>query len=1088
MDITKFVAGYRESASLLGDYNAYRDQLSRRLRIVNKKLGRATPKNAKYAAKAPVTAEDLHKNSEALHILLLNAERAWAQAMAMKASHSEDNADKSITGATRKHIVSRLHKAVQYANQAVELVSDTSASGASDADVLEARAYAYALAGAQEFEKQAEGVKSKNASPQRWSSCLINYSAARVIYSSLLKSTKNDLFKEVLAGTTDPSIRYAAYQSRIPRTVGVPTVATKYFPKDDAKLLQAVQKLDPAALEEEEAASSHSQITWRGRTANVVDAAIGQALASVDTASSVLDETTSSSTSPKDRANAYDDILIASQDAVDATRRAIEELEKEGVDEGDSRMQDLRVTNLAVNYHLISWRVGRNRVLVGKDDGLTFPANPPQKPRRQRKDGKEWVEREEPTGRKLARLRERTALYDAILQSIDSVKELRGAARDTGFVAELDGQRAYFQALKCLNLSHSYAFLSTPKQALALCSRALSLASQAVSALQSESPSTSKAPKLHVTGEQASTLKENLENLNSHYRGVVALSQLFANSETASKAGLANAAPVVERLNEYPSSGSVDLKNLVTWPPKLKPVPVKPLFLDVAWNYVEYPGRARQVQEPEAQPAPVEEKKEEKPQAKKGWFSFGRYPDPMMQQMAVAVMIVQPSNAHKCTNKVPETRCYSSYRNNPSVFNDLEERHAFLDLNNFTTASALATSILPRPQVDDSFRRPSILHVFDLPAFKTPTAASFEDRLPSITHDISRPSSSSTVASHTPQRNGSNASPIQLPSLATLASAASNCPAAHTSSNESNDNTRKDTPEQKMPSPPSTSNGLSMTYATSAPATAGGQAGSPPVCQNCSTSTTPLWRRDESGAVLCNACGLFLKLHGRPRPISLKTDVIKSRNRVKTGGPGGRKRTSDQGGLPAAHPDADGQLALAQHRRASGKISSGLSDRSNSPISRTGTPNFGHPANIAPQHMFEQALHGGDFHSPSLPGFGLRAPSPATSSVNGSHLEAPLPYETLAAQNTALKTRVSEMELINDLFRNRVSELEQSEQSARQTESSLRQELEETKQREADLKRRLEEIENESPRHKRMKMSEFVDESRAGTPISAMVD
>lgn len=55
-----------------------------------------------------------------------------------------------------------------------------------------------------------------------------------------------------------------------------------------------------------------------------------------------------------------------------------------------------------------------------------------------------------------------------------------------------------------------------------------------------------------------------------------------------------------------------------------------------------------------------------------------------------------------------------------------------------------------------------------------------------------------------------------------------------------------------------------------------------PTCQNCSTSTTPLWRRDEMGSVLCNACGLFLKLHGRPRPISLKTDVIKSRNRVKT--------------------------------------------------------------------------------------------------------------------------------------------------------------------------------------------------------------
>lgn len=65
-----------------------------------------------------------------------------------------------------------------------------------------------------------------------------------------------------------------------------------------------------------------------------------------------------------------------------------------------------------------------------------------------------------------------------------------------------------------------------------------------------------------------------------------------------------------------------------------------------------------------------------------------------------------------------------------------------------------------------------------------------------------------------------------------------------------------------------------------------------PKCCNCSTSTTPLWRRDEVGSVLCNACGLFLKLHGRPRPISLKTDVIKSRNRVKTSGQGTKKKAS----------------------------------------------------------------------------------------------------------------------------------------------------------------------------------------------------
>lgn len=539
--------------------------------------------------------------------------------MAMKALHSEDNADKNITGSTRQHIISRLHKAVQSAKEVVTLLSD-SASGATETDVLEAKAYVYSLAGAQEFEKQAEGIKAKGASPQRWDACLTNFAAARVLYSALHKATKKDLFKDVLTGTIDPSIRYAAYQNRIPRTVGVPAVARKYFPKDE-QLSKAVQQVDASALQEEEATASSSQITWRGRTANIVDAAIGQALVSIESASSNLDQSSASS-SPKDRANAYDDILIASQDAVDATRRAIEELEKEGVDEGDARMQDLRVTNLAVNYDLISWRIGRNRVLIGTDDGLSFAPNPPQKPRRPRKDGKEWAEREEPTGRKLARLRERVALYDAILQSIDSIKELRGAARDTGFIAELDGQRAYFQALKCLNLSHSHAFLAAPKQALALCSRALSLSGQATSAPNSTSTTSSNVTKLAVSEQQASTLKSTLENLTSHYRGVVALSQLSANSETASKAGLSNAAPVVERLNEYPSSGSVDLKNLVTWPPKLKPVPVKPLFLDVAWNYVEYPGRKQQVKEPE--PEPEKEKEEERPKVKKGWFSFGR--------------------------------------------------------------------------------------------------------------------------------------------------------------------------------------------------------------------------------------------------------------------------------------------------------------------------------------------------------------------------------------------------------------------------------------------------------------------------------
>lgn len=50
-------------------------------------------------------------------------------------------------------------------------------------------------------------------------------------------------------------------------------------------------------------------------------------------------------------------------------------------------------------------------------------------------------------------------------------------------------------------------------------------------------------------------------------------------------------------------------------------------------------------------------------------------------------------------------------------------------------------------------------------------------------------------------------------------------------------------------------------------------------CENCKTVNTPLWRRDDNQNPLCNACGLFYKLHGTNRPLKLKTDVIKRRNR-----------------------------------------------------------------------------------------------------------------------------------------------------------------------------------------------------------------
>ncbi len=105
------------------------------------------------------------------------------------------------------------------------------------------------------------------------------------------------------------------------------------------------------------------------------------------------------------------------------------------------------------------------------------------------------------------------------------------------------------------------------------------------------------------------------------YRALVELSDLSVSVKTKQT----TSAPLVEVLTEYPSRG-VEYDNLVNYPPKLKPVPVKPLFLDVAWNYIEYPGRVKTATPdiPKTTKEPVTEKGENRKEGKKGWFGFGR--------------------------------------------------------------------------------------------------------------------------------------------------------------------------------------------------------------------------------------------------------------------------------------------------------------------------------------------------------------------------------------------------------------------------------------------------------------------------------
>lgn len=168
----------------------------------------------------------------------------------------------------------------------------------------------------------------------------------------------------------------------------------------------------------------------------------------------------------------------------------------------------------------------------------------------------------------------------------------------------------------------------------------------------------------------------------------------------------------------------------------------------------------------------------------------------------------------------------------------------------------------------------------------------------------------------------------------------------------------------------------------------------------------------------------------------------------------------------------------ASVRRPNQKPGNGHLD-DNSPISRSATPN------MYTGHMLYQGLEDHHLQQP-LAGFGTGAPGNGTSPLNGEAV--PQTPEELLALNSGLKTRIDELEVINDLIQRRLQHYEtygtgpnpgsslvegghdatQAEAQLRAqidalstTEAQLRSQLDESHRRENNLKRRLDEMELE---------------------------
>jgi hypothetical protein len=89
------------------------------------------------------------------------------------------------------------------------------------------------------------------------------------------------------------------------------------------------------------------------------------------------------------------------------------------------------------------------------------------------------------------------------------------------------------------------------------------------------------------------------------------------------------------------------------------------------------------------------------------------------------------------------------------------------------------------------------------------------------------------------------------------------------------------------------------------------------VCANCETTTTPLWRRDASGRTICNACGLYYKLHLVHRPATMMRTVIKRRKRCSANERAAQEKLNHRRRSTVADLEEESEMEDMRDRRRS---------------------------------------------------------------------------------------------------------------------------------------------------------------------------
>lgn len=535
------------------DYERYRRYCAQRLKRIRKCL-KFTQGRRSHVKK--VLISDNVKDVRFLHIPLVLAERAWAFFMQLKEESKTDDRKKF-------HMLSRLKKAYKYAEELKALVGSDGVL-CDERTELEVTAYAAWMEATLRLELQS------------WDAAIEQFINSRLIYERLAEACAEihrplylQRVEEIVA-----NLRYCNFMKGGSDGDIDDLLKLQSDGNLTGAMKQLVEKLERAALEQQtsggdDAGAKHA-IAWSGREASVSNEKLKLCFHRVAEKEKALND---SATEPLESAMTLYDQLYGEYD--EAATLISKDLAAAKEEQGDAEEANEPVAELEFLRDYVIFK----RMQTSNMRTLRMIA-----------DTKVAIKAGEKKPSDIIRL------YEITCQNLDAINELEPVQDDVSWLKFSKGREQASKALRCFYLAEAHLSGNRLKQADALYNRAVQLTRASQAELSESSMDTKDLMK------ELTELLQTVRGKKCVIRGKNFLSTQVKASEGADDD--VAAATMLEMENFASGAAVASGKGTLTaFPPNFEAVPCKPLYFDLALNYLDFPSMEERIAKADAEQA-----------------------------------------------------------------------------------------------------------------------------------------------------------------------------------------------------------------------------------------------------------------------------------------------------------------------------------------------------------------------------------------------------------------------------------------------------------------------------------------------------